>query len=145
MYGSPMAPQLDPETTQRVGPYPPTMEPPPVRQPVQPPPVQPVRQPPPPPAATRVEPRVANPGYRPGQAATPVYPPGVSRGGYREPQQYEQQQYREPAYAEPARAVGSGGGGRAARIVFVTMLLVLTPIVCGVIAYRFTAGVWPLP
>jgi hypothetical protein len=141
-----MAPQLDPETTQRVGPFPPTIDPPPVRQPVQPPPVQPVRQPPPPPAATRVEPRAANPGYRPGQAATPVYPPGVSRPGYREPQQYEPQ-YREPAYAEPARVARSrgGSGGRAAKVVFVTMLLVLTPIVCGVIAYRFTAGVWPLP
>jgi hypothetical protein len=141
VYGSP---PLDPETTQRVGPYPPTIEPSPVRQPVQ----QPVQQVPPA-AATRLEPRAANSGYRPGQAAAPVYPPGVSRPSYREPQ-YEQPSYAEPAYAEPAygepaRVSRGGGAGRALKVIFVTLLLILTPIVCGVVAYRFTAGDWPLP
>jgi hypothetical protein len=146
VYGSP---QLDPETTQRVGPFPPTIEPPPTRPPAYPPPPpvqQPARQPPPPAAATRVEPRAANAGYRQGQGANPVYPPGVSRPSYqRPPQQQYEQPYEQPSYAEPARVSRSGGGGRVLKVVFVTLLLILTPIVCGIIAYRFTAGAWPLP
>jgi hypothetical protein len=133
MYGSP---QLDPETTQRVGPFPPAIEPPPARQPA---------YQPPPPAATRVEPRAANPAYQQRQAANPVYPPGVSRPSYQQPQPQYEPQYEQPSYAEPARVSRSGGGGRALKVVFVTLLLILTPIVCGVVAYRFTAGDWPLP
>jgi molecular chaperone DnaK len=138
VYGSP---PLDPEATQRVGPFPPTIEPRPALQPT--PPIQqapPVQQPPP---------RPVNPGYRQGQAQ-PVYPPGVSRPSYPQPQ-YEQPAYREPAYAEPAYGQGArvartrGGGSRVLKTVFVTMLLILTPIVCGIVAYRFTAGEWPLP
>ena len=79
-----------------------------------------------------------------------MYPPGVSRPTYRGSQQYEQPAYREPAYAEPAYVgagspAAGGGGSRVLKTVFVTMLLVLVPVVCGFVAYRFTAGQWPLP
>ncbi len=134
--GSVYASQVTPDTeaTQRVGPFPPAPG-----RPVQPPPtpvqnIQPARPATPPPS-----------GYRQGQAS-PVYPPtSQQQPVYREPA-YAEQAYREPRYAEPAYvAPGGGGGRRILKTVFVTILLVLVPIVCGYVAYRYTSGQGLLP
>jgi hypothetical protein len=140
--GSVYASQVTPDTeaTQRVGPFPPAPG-----RPVQPPPtpvqnIQPARPVTPPPT-----------GYRQGQAS-PVYPPtGQQQPVYREPAyrepRYAEPRYAEPGYAEPAYVASSGGrsGKRILKTVFVTILLVLVPIVCGYVAYRFTSGQGLLP
>jgi hypothetical protein len=129
VYGTGSTAPPDSEATQRVGPFPPA-------------PARPVGQPP--------------TNYRQAaQPATPVYPPGVSRPAYREPT-YEQPAYREPAYREPAyaepayvapaeRTRRGSGARRVLKTVFVTVLLVLVPIVCGYVAYRYTSNQSLLP
>jgi molecular chaperone DnaK len=137
VYGSRPAP-VDPDATQRV-----------------PPPVQPVVSPPV--ASTRVEPRQPDPRRAgPTGPATPVYPPGVSRPTYRESREpvrephyeppYRDSRYDDPAYAQPAaRVAGSGAARRVLRTVLVTMLLILVPIICGYVAYRYTSDQPLLP
>ena len=84
---------------------------------------------------------------RPGVPRARVPEPAYREPAYREPA-YREPAYREPAYAEPAYVASAGRSGSAKRVlktVFVTMLLVLVPIVCGYVAYRYTSGQGLLP
>ena len=84
----------------------------------------------------------------------PVYPPTgqqqpyQQRPTYQDPphreSRYAEHAYAEQAYAEPAYRTG-GGAKRVVRTVLVTILLVLVPVVCGYVAYRFASGEWSLP
>jgi len=127
VYSSQVTP--DAEATQRVGPFPPA----PGR------PMQPARPVTPPPTSYRQG--QASPVYPPTSQQQPVYrEPAYREPAYREPR-YTEQAYAEPAYVAPRR----GGGKRIVKTVFVTILLVLVPLVCGYVAYRYSSGQGLLP
>jgi hypothetical protein len=136
VYSSQVTP--DAEATQRVGPFPPAPGRPVPPQSVQQ--VQPARPVTPPPTSYRQG--QASPVYPPTSQQQPVYQQPV----YREPA-YHEPRYAEPAYAEPAYVAqrGTGSGRRIFKTVFVTVLLVLVPLVCGYVAYRITSGQGLLP
>jgi len=150
VYSSQVTP--DAEATQRVGPYPPAPGRPVPPQPVQP--VQPARPVTPPPlnyrqgqASPVYLPTNQQPAYQQPAHQQPAYQqPAHQQPAYREPA-YREPRYAEPAYGEPAYVARRGGGSakRILKTVFVTVLLVLVPLVCGYVAYRYTSGQGLLP
>jgi hypothetical protein len=105
------------------------------------------------PPAQPVTPPPSN--YRQAMPASPVYAPGQSRPVYRQPgnQQpvHREPAYRDSTYAEPARVAPArrprrgGAGVRVLKTVLVTVLLIIVPLVCGYVAYRYTSDQPLLP